>query len=59
MISISHWGMFSRPRQLMLCKGYKLADGTLAKWDDPGAIIEIVPLERGESQPLYLIGTAA
>lgn len=56
MISISHWGMFRplRPPMLLMCKGYKLADGTAANWDDPGAIIEIVPLERGAPQPVYL-----
>jgi hypothetical protein len=38
---------------MLMCKGYKLADGTTANWDDPGAVIEIVPLSRGEPQPIY------
>ena len=50
MMSISHWGMFwPLCPPMLMCKGYKLADGT--NWDDP--IIEIVPLKRGESQPIY------
>jgi hypothetical protein len=56
MISISHWGMFQFKPQLWLCTGYKLADGAMTDRYEPGALVQMIPLTRGEKQPIYSSG---
>lgn len=53
MITISHWGMFNDSRPFMVPAGFKLSEADMAEWNKPGGIIEIVPLAKGEPQPIY------
>lgn len=54
MISCSHWGMFESSRAMFMLPGYKMAAiGSIADFSKPGSIVEMVPLKRGEAQPIY------
>lgn len=53
MISISHWGMFSDFRSFVAPRGFKLSEADLAELKKPGAIIELVPLAKGEPEVIY------
>lgn len=55
MISISHWGLHEAPvYPLILPAGFKLSPEQRAEWDKPHGFIELIPLEKGEAQPVYL-----
>lgn len=57
MISLSHWGMFGPELTTvnirMPPKGFKFI-GAISEFNKPNAIIEIVPLAKGEPQPVYV-----
>jgi hypothetical protein len=55
MMSISHWGMFEvAPRIFVLPAGFKLSEHDMAEWNRPDGMISLVPLEKGERQPVYI-----
>lgn len=57
MISLSHWGMFGQePRPFLVPKGFKIAPKDMAALSNPDNFIEMIPLEKGEPQPIYYVG---
>lgn len=54
MISCSHWGMFESFCTTFMLTGYKMAAiGSIADFSKPNSIVEMIPLRRGEAQPIY------